>query len=50
VVDLLRLSAAVSSELKSDFSETFVSTIQEWQELFHCWSWLRRIAAAVDEM
>jgi hypothetical protein len=27
-----------------------VSTIKEWQELFHCWSWLHRIATAVDEM
>jgi hypothetical protein len=41
----------VSSDLKSSFSETcFVSTIKEWQELFHCWSWLHRIATAVDEM
>jgi len=51
---VVRSSQAISrvtSELKSNFSETcFVPTIKEWQELLHYWSWLHRIAAAVDEM
>jgi hypothetical protein len=51
VVRSSQANSRVSSELKSNFSETFfVSTIKEWQEVFHCWSWLHRIAAAVDEM